>query len=336
MDNELVAIETTLQEFSKVDAGLAVLRDAYQGVVYQVQTKEGMEAAKHARRALREPRFKVETLRKEAKRPLLDLGKRLDAEAKRIEAAIMELEQPIVEQINHEEERVIREAAEKLAAETRRVERLEARLDTIRLMPYDANGLDSKTVQAVLDEAKALPIGDDWEEFKEKAAAAKIATVAALEGVLAKAQAAEAEAARIVAERAELERLRAEQAAREAEARKAQEAENARIALEQKAEREKLAAEKAELDRIERERQAAAKAEQDRLDAERRAFEQERAAAEEAARPKPEPVKVKAKGKRPSDAEIVQCVCERFGVEIATAEEWLADFANRNLAGRAA
>jgi colicin import membrane protein len=383
---EVAQVTNALAQFDKVGLGLAELEKSYKGVVYQVREKEGMKAAVAARRAIREPRIAVEKLRKEAKAPILALGRKLDSEAERITRALESLENPIDEQIKNEEMRLHNEAVAKAAAERQRVEQLEARLDSIRLMPFDAGGLDSKAVCAILDEARTMVIGDDWQEFKEKAVAARIASVAALQGVLAKAEAAEAEAARIIAERAELERLRKEAAERDAEVRKAQEAENARIAAEQKAERARLAAEKAELERIEAQRQADAKAEQDRLDAARRELEEAQAqlAASHAERtridavgfrahfermtsaqrdqlralsdasptvdvwalqmPKDEPPIVLidepapavVQASRPSDAEIVQCVCERFGVDIDTAESWLIDLANRSLSERAA
>lgn len=281
---EVAQVTNALKQFDKVGEGLAALEKAYKGVVYPVREKKGMEDAKAARRAIKEPRVAVEKLRKEAKAPILTLGRKLDSEAERITNALEALEIPIDEQIKNEETRLHNEAVAKATAERERVERLEARLDSVRLMPYDANGLDSKAVRSILEEARALTVGDDWEEFKDRAATAKVATVASLEGVLAKAEAAEAEALRIIAERAELEKLRAAQLVRDAEARKAQEIENARVAAEQKAERDRLAAERKKLadekeaegyrialenQKLDYERQAFAK-EQERLDAERK------------------------------------------------------------------
>lgn len=398
---EVAQVTTALAAFDKVGLGIAELQKNYGGVVFKVGEKEGMKAAIAARRAVREPRVAVEKLRKEAKAPILALGRKLDSEAERITAALSAIEDPIDEQIKNEEMRLHNEAIAKATAERERVERLDARVDSILLMPHDALGLSSKQVQACLDEAKALVIDDSFQEFKDKAAGAKIATVAALEGVLAKALAAEAEAARIVRERAELETLRAEAAARDSAERERQRVENERIAAEQKAERERLAAEREANDRIEAQRQAAARAEQERLDEQRREVEahaarvgaeqkesirinnvgfrahHEKMTPEQAAQlralsdaspetdvyslvlPTPEPEIVLTplpvftgvgqteqeriadeiayiRNKKPSDAEIVQCVCEHFGVDIQTAELWLMDFASENLGERAA
>jgi hypothetical protein len=247
---------------------------------------------------------------------LLDLGKKLDAEAKRIEEAILELENPIVEQINAEETRLHNEAAAREAAERQRVELLEARLEALQLMQYDAQGLPSAKLLACVDEARNMVIGDDWQEFKEKAERAKIAAVAALEGMHAKAVAAEAEAELLVKERAELERFRAEQAERDR-------IERERVAAEQKAESERLAKERAELHRLDAERAAKAKAEQDRIAAEnlRIRIEQEAEAARIAAeRRKLDEERAAAERERLAREAAQQTQAER---ETAY-EEWLA------------
>jgi colicin import membrane protein len=264
--NEVMQVTTALAQFDKVAAGLGELEKAYKGVIYDVQTKDGMKAAVLARRTIKEPRIEVEKLRKDAKKPILELGRKLDNEAARITAALESLENPIDMQIKTEEDRLHNEAVARAAAETKRVEALEARLEALQLMPFDAQGLTSAQCQACLDEARALKIGDDWQEYAEKAERAKISAVAALEGMVEKAKAAEAEAAKIIADRAELEALRAKQA-------EADKIERERVAAEQKAERERLEAAKREQDRIEKERQDALKIEQEKLDAERAKLE---------------------------------------------------------------
>lgn len=271
----MVAVQTAMTEFDRVANGLSVLESTYKGVVFDVQTKEGMKAAVLARRTIKAPRVEIEKVRKAAKAPILELGRKLDSEAARITAALEALEKPIDLQITTEEDRLHNEAVAKAAAETQRVAALEARLEALQLMPFDAQGLTSAQAQACLDEAKALKIGEDWQEYAEKAERSKISVVAALEGMVAAAVAKEAEAARIIAERAELEQLRAKQAENDRVERERQAVEAAKVAAEQKAEAERLAAEraaaKAEYDRVAAEQAA----EQDKLNAERLAFAKE-------------------------------------------------------------
>lgn len=90
---DLELVQNALAEFSAVEAGLAELRRRFGGVVYDVTTTAGINDAKSARAIIREPRYTVEKVRKEAKAPLLALGKKIDADAKRITAAILEIDE---------------------------------------------------------------------------------------------------------------------------------------------------------------------------------------------------------------------------------------------------
>lgn len=331
MTTDIETVTTALADFDKIAAGLAALTKNYGGVLYDVQTTAGMEAAKAARATIRKPRYEIESIRKGAKAPLLAIGKRLDSEAARITVELMKLEEPIDTQIKTEEGRKEREKAERIAAETARVQGIHARIDALRSLPVKAANRTPDQIAVLIAEAEAIVIDDSYAEFIESARQAHAASVAALHGLHGMAVQQEAEQARIAAERVELARLRAEQEernaaerarqeeerrAREAEERKAQEArdkEAARVAAELKAEREKI-------DAAKREQEAAAKAESDRLAAERAAFEREQEAAREAAKPKPAPAT------RPTDAQIIHAVAQAFSVDDATASGWLATF----------
>ena len=95
MDGQLEQVQGVLTEFSRVEAGLAALRERHGNTVYEVTTTAGMDAAKAARAEIREPRFAVEKVRKAAKAPLLELGRRIDAEAIRITEAILAIEERV-------------------------------------------------------------------------------------------------------------------------------------------------------------------------------------------------------------------------------------------------
>lgn len=284
----LAVVTASIAEINTFEAGIAALEEKHKGVVYDVKSPKGMAAAKEARQEVRKPRYALEKIQREAKRPLNALKDAIDSQTEALVNRIAAIEDPLHEAITEEQDRIHNEAVAKVAAERERIERLEARIAAIYTMPYEANGLDSTACQSILNEACALPVGDDWQEFRDKAQTAKVATVAALEGVLAKAKAAEVEAARIISERAELERLRAEQAKRDAEAKALQAAENARIAEAQRIERERLDDERAEIARQQEEVRQAQAAENERLAVERKklADEQEaaRAATEQAER----------------------------------------------------
>ena len=359
MSTDIEQVNQALVQFSAVDAGLQALRTQYEGVVYDVTSADGMAQAKAARVAVREPRYEVERIRKAAKAPLLAIGKKLDADAARITAALDKLEAPIDGMIKAEEARKEAEKQAKIAAEAARVQDIQARIAELRgnqmLTPASGAALIADHI-ADLDR---IAIDDSFAEFREQAVDAKAAGLARLRALHDSAVAHEAEQARIEAERAELARLRAEQEARD-------KVERERIAAEERAARaareqadreaaEKLRQEREALAAQRREQEAAAAAERARLDADRRA--QEEAAAAEAKRLADEraeierqraalavpnstsqcvvegatgavgqaaaPVAMPTVIPRPSDAEIVAAVARAFSVTETVAAGWL-------------
>lgn len=336
-NKEMELIGSALQSFDKVAAGLAVLEKQYKGVLFDVGTSMGMTHAKAARAAIREPRYDIERVRKEAKAPLLSLGKRLDAEATRITTALLTLETPIDEQIKEEENRKERERQEALAAEAKRVADIQERIEAIRRAPSSATNKTSAVVQKLLDEASFLAITEtDFQEFTANAQQAQDTTLAALRGILAERTAYEAEQVRLQAEREELAVLRAEQQKREA-------AERERLAEEDrraKAEREKELslqraqfAEEERVAKVARDAEAAKVAEANRIERERQAAEDKRLQDErerllrdqEALRAAQTPV-VKRTKAAPSAQEIVKVLALHYQVTDATVETWLAGY----------
>ncbi len=78
MSTELTTVTQAVAEFDRVAAGIATLRSQYEGVVYDVTNHEGMKSAKEALRAIAAPRVEIEKIRKAAKAPILELGRKLD------------------------------------------------------------------------------------------------------------------------------------------------------------------------------------------------------------------------------------------------------------------
>lgn len=346
-NTDIEKVQGALTEFSRVEAGLAALTEQYKGVVFEVQTREGFEAAKEARRVIREPRYEVEKVRQAAKAPLLALGKKIDGEAKRITDVLLTIEKPIDTQIAGEEARREADRQAKIRAEAERVTKIRTRIDQIRAMATTAVTFDSDLIERRLSSAAHVGIDESFAEFADEASRALADTVKTLRDLLQAAQQREAEQARLAAERAELERLRAAQAAQEA-------AERDRREAEAKVERERVAAERAQL-AAEREAAARQKAEQDaenarlaaRLSAERDAFEAERAAAKAAAeaelaaarQPEPQPPAPVAEPRtleRPGADAIITLVARTYGVENVAAEAWLRDLFGTKARRRAA
>lgn len=310
---ELAQVTKAVAEFDRVAHGIAELRAKYHGVVYDVTTPQGMKDAKEARLAVRNPRYEVERIRKEAKAPILALGKRLDSEAKRITDELLALERPIDTQIDAEERRREAEKQAKIEAEMRRVRNLQERVAELRgcatLSPTSGSALIAEHI-ADLD---AIAVDESFEEFQPQATEAKAAGLARLRELHTATLAHEAEQKRLAEERAELARLRAEQEQRQA-AERARLAEEERIAREA---REAEAAKERERMRLEREEQErAASAERARMAEEQRRLDAEREAQEASARAERE--RLAAEERRLADE---RAAIERREREAAEAEQ---------------
>ena len=306
MSTNLEQVAGALAEFSKVEAGLATLREQFAGVVYDVTTAEGMEAARLARRTIREPRYEIEKVRKGAKAPLLALGRQIDDEAKRITTALMAIEGPIDMQIVTEEARREAERQAKIEAERKRVEAIRGAIDRFRNMTVLAATASAARIESMLNDLGMVAIdADRFQEFTEEALRVYTATIDALRELHSAAAEREAEQDRLAAAKAELERKQAEQREREKAEREQRDAEAA-------AERAKLAAEREELaqQRAEIERQKAATA------ATAATPPELEAPATVATVATPEP-------RQPRPSEIIDLVASHYGVQRTTAIRWL-------------
>jgi len=278
-------------EYSETAAQLAALRQRMQAVVYDVSTTKGLDIARRDRRELVTLRTSLETKRKELKAPALERTRLIDAEAKRIEAEIVELEGPIDAQIKREEARREAEKEAKAAAERQRVAAIHAKIDIFRRAVSDATGTPSTDIAAKRNALVATRFDADWpaqfEEFADEAKAARDSAVIGLADLQDRVARQEAEAAQIEADRrelAELKRLQEEQRQREEKARAEREAqERAEREARERAEAEARSAREAEERRQREAQEAKARAEReeaDRLAAAARAEEEKRLQAE--------------------------------------------------------
>lgn len=225
-----------LQEFNKLEAGLAALEQEYGQILptLDLRTTKGMNIAKAARAELRGVRTSIERVRKALKAPHLERGKLIDSTAAAATARIELIEDPIDAAIHAEEERKERAKAEAAeAAEKARAAR-QAVLDGIKEMPLACVGKTSFEIRTFIGQLEDSEF-DPMDTMIEILRAAAIKQM--LELLQAALRAEESEAA-LVRERARLAALE-----------KGLEAE--RLAL---AEREN--AEKAEREAIERQKAA--------------------------------------------------------------------------------
>lgn len=344
---DIPTVVTEIAEYSQTAAALSDLRHRFLGVAFNVSTTKGMDEAKKARQEVKGYRTALENKRKEIKAPALERCRLIDDEAKTITAALLEIEEPIDQQIKAEESRKEAEKAAKAEAERQRVAAIRTQIDTIKNHAAFAVGKSADAILKILSGVEGFEIGEDFQEFKPEAEQAKAETLDKIKALHEAQVQHESEQARIAAERAELTRLRAEAEAREREAAAAR-AEQERKDREARAEQErkdreareavereqaaKLAAERAAHEAELRKQREAQEAElkaqreaQAKADAEARAAreaEEKRLAAERA-----EIARQQAEAKTKADAEAEKkSAIERLPLVINAAFPDIADF----------
>jgi hypothetical protein len=272
---------TAIAQYSATEAVLSELKELYGAAVWVVDTPDRMAAAKKARGEIRRWRLDVEEERKAKKRKLLDDGKEIDDEAKRITAVLVGLEKPVADAIDEVAKAKKREEEKKKREEEERLAKCRAEIDRIRSIPVELVGSGSTGLSVAIGELEAYD-GAGMDEFEGVALAARGEVLHKLREMHDAAKGQEEEQARIEAERAELEKLRAEQAERDRIAKEAQEAADRerreKLAAEEKEARERIAAE----DALAREAREKADTEARALRAKQEAEAREKREAEEA------------------------------------------------------
>lgn len=229
---------TEIAEYNPIEAGLSALRARMANVEYDVITVKGMAVAKADRAEVRTLRVSLEAKRKEIKAPALAHAKRIDDEAKRITAALLEIEEPIDAQIKARELVLEQERAARELAERERITAIHQRIADIREFVAMAAGCRTAHQVDNLLSTLSLTSLTGFEEFSDEAEDAHLDAMTRVKAILVEKREAEAEAARIAEEQAaaaaQLKKDREELAAQQAAAK----AEQKRIDDEAKARRE--------------------------------------------------------------------------------------------------
>lgn len=195
---------THVVEYSVSDAAIEKLRERYSGLT--IANTADYERVRVGIGEIRDIRVQVEKTRVELKADALAYGRKVDAEAKRITAMLLEIEEPLKlekQKVDDEKARVKREKEE---AERRRIEE-ELR---IKREAEEAEAARIKAEQEAADRAERERIAAE-----QKAEADRLAKErAALEAERAKAEEERRKAQAIIDEqnRLERERIEAEQA----------------------------------------------------------------------------------------------------------------------------
>ncbi len=257
---------TTIPEYTKSAQGLAELRRRLGSLVYDVTTTKGMTEAKKDRAIARELRINLEAERVRIKAPALERCRAIDAEAKRLTAEIVELEDPIDQAVKAEESRKEREKAERERIVAEKVDARNRRFDAIRAQPLRAVNATAAQIEQFIAEAEAVDVSDFDGVTLAAAKHERLLAIAALRAALDARRLEDVKAEQVRKDLEELDRLRAERAAQQAEADRLAAAERDRVAAEARKLEDQARAERESTDKAARE---ARQAEQARIDAER-------------------------------------------------------------------
>lgn len=232
---------------AKPDETITLFRKQYTGLT--ITDDESEKAVRKARADVKRVRVAVEKRRKELKADVLERGRLIDGEAKRITKLLTEVEQPLIDEIKRVDDE--REAAERAKIEAELEAKRKAERERIEAEQKAA--LERAEAQQREIEAQQAQLAKDraeWAAARKAEAEAQAAEKARIEEEQA-AQRAELEAARqqIEAQRQENERIERERLEREQAEREAKElAEREAAEAKAKAEREAAEAKQREIE----------------------------------------------------------------------------------------
>jgi colicin import membrane protein len=217
MSSEPTITESPIAEYRPTEALLADLRQQFGAAVFDVRKPQGMVLAKDARKTLRRKRVELEEARVSLKAPVIERGRIIDAEAKRIIGEIVALEEPIDQQIKAEENRKEDERRAKEQAELDRIAGIQERIGKFAAGVASLVGRSAEVIKIAIDRLTSTEItGEDYSEFVEQATAAKNSAIAQLVEMHTAAVTHEEAAAKLARDQAELEVLRKNAAAAQA------------------------------------------------------------------------------------------------------------------------
>lgn len=240
---------------------LAEIKASNASMVFDLADKKGNKAARSHIAKLRSSKAAIDKTRADAKAPILEAGRRLDADAKEIIAefdAMIDQHQKPLDQYEAEE-RV-------------RIALIRERVDVIRHLT-ECRGHGSEWIAAAIDTLEGVAIDDSFAELRAEAANMREVALAAQRSELPLARQREADAAELARIRQELADQQAAAAREKADRDEAdRKATSERLAAAEREANLKRAAEKAEAaKKAAEEREAQAAADQARRDNEAKA-----------------------------------------------------------------
>lgn len=157
--------------FNATDAALTELRSTYGDIsAIDADTDDGYAFLRDGIKVLTKYRTGLDAKRKELKDPLLEAGRTLDAEAKRITAELKALEDPMKAKKQEKDEREKRKKEERIA-------RLQKKVDSLKAYADNARGKSSDEIAALIEELDAIDTENDFYDLTTEACTAKRETL---------------------------------------------------------------------------------------------------------------------------------------------------------------
>lgn len=191
---------TTISEYNATEAALAELRKDWDVVPHTESSKDaGYKKIKEGISVVSKYRTTLEAKRKELKAPILERGKLLDAEAKRITTHLLELENPL-----RDAKKNIDTAEEK--AKQERLEKIQTKINEVKNLPLSLQSSSSQEISEAIEKLDSLDTAEGFYELSMDAATAKNDTMARLGELLTAKITQEQEDQRRAEETAELQK----------------------------------------------------------------------------------------------------------------------------------
>lgn len=274
-----VARKSNIVAFSKTLQDLAMLRQKYDGVVFDMTKTEANKAARAGRAACVAARSALEVARKAEKADIVARGKEIDGDARAIETEVLRVESQLVQQITADEKRRDDEKAKRVEAEKLRVANIKGMIATYSMQPLACVGKPTQFIRDTLDDIhRGVVIDASYQEFQDEAKLALTVTIDKLMDMLATKVGEEAAAKAVAAEREALARQREEQDKIAATAAKERAAADAKAKADREQADRVAKLQREEADRVAKVQQDAAnakiKADQERLEQGLKAIEE--------------------------------------------------------------
>ena len=165
--SENEGIQNKVINYSITDAAIAEMKEQYSGM--EITCTKEYSAVKNAIAVVRTKRIEVEKMRKEFKSGALEYGRKVDTEATRVTALLLEVEEPLKETKQAIDTEKARKLEEARLAEQTRVDGIQGKITEMRNTVGDLNDLRKSDIEGRFSWLASVIICDKYAEFISQA-----------------------------------------------------------------------------------------------------------------------------------------------------------------------